>query len=76
MAMSAALRTPYPLWRRATAVGALVAGTAWGAILTAGFTAHAWVSCGVVCLDDVLVTGAVSMAAGVVAIGPLAAWRG
>ena len=66
---------PLPHLTPRSATRALVAGCAWGSILTAGFTAHAWSSCGIICIDDVLVTAAISMAAGIVAIGPLATLR-
>jgi hypothetical protein len=69
-----ALRRPWPRWSRATARRALIAGTAWGTVFTAGFTAYAWSFCGGVCLDDVLVTAATSVAAGIGVIGPLAAF--
>ena len=72
MALSAALHLPR-LTRR-TAFRAVVAGVAWGAVFTTGFTIYAW-GCDAVCLDDVLVTAATSVAAGIVAIGPLAAFR-
>ena len=74
MALSAALRLPLPRLTRRTAFHAVIAGVAWGAVFTAGFTIYAW-GCDAVCLDDVLVTAATSVAAGIVAIGPLAAFR-
>ena len=51
----------------------LIAGSAWGLSVAALLIAQdAW-NCGVVCLPDAAVTAALSTAAGVVTIGPLAA---
>jgi hypothetical protein len=72
-AVTAARRWPYPRLTWKAARRAVAAGVAWGAIFTAGVSAHTWLSCGVVCLDDVLATAAVSIAVGIGTMGPLAA---
>lgn len=51
----------------------LIAGSAWGLSMAALLIAlDAW-NCGVVCLSDAAMTTALSTAAGVLTIGPLAA---
>ena len=50
------------------------AGTSWGLLLSAGLTALSFYSCGAICLDDVMVTTALSVSVGIVAIGPIAAF--
>ena len=58
------------------ALRALVAGAAFGAVLTAGFTAMAVWQCGGVCLPEVIDNAMLSFAAGTVGLGPLAAYGG
>ena len=53
----------------------LGAGVAWGVLFASGFTALSYFDCGVICPEDVVVTGAISIAVGIVAIGPVAALR-
>jgi hypothetical protein len=74
-AMSGAWRPPLPRLTWRTAGRAIAAGAAWGIAVAAGFTAYAWASCGVICLDDVLVMAATAIAAGIVSIGPLATFK-
>jgi len=51
------------------------AGTAWGLTLAAGlFALGAW-QCGLPCPGDVVITTALSVAAGIVTIGPIAAFH-
>jgi len=71
-AASGALRLPIPhlTWRMLGR--ALAAGASWGVILTTGFAAHAWSTSGIVCLDQVLMTGVIGITAGTLTIGPLA----
>jgi hypothetical protein len=52
-----------------------IAGGAWGLMLSAGFVATALWQCGVVCLDEVAFTTAACVGAGILTIGPLAAFR-
>jgi hypothetical protein len=49
------------------------AGAAWGLSTTLGLAA--WqVSCGAICLSDIAFTGTLATAAGILTIGPLAAF--
>jgi Mg/Co/Ni transporter MgtE len=52
----------------------VAAGCAWGAIMGTGLTALAFRDCGMICLTDVAMTTGLSMAAGILTIGPLAAF--
>ena len=53
---------------------ALAAGLAFGAILTTGFTAMAAWQCGGVCLPEVIDNAMLSFAAGILGLGPVAAY--
>ena len=53
----------------------VLAGTAWGLTMGLGLPLLTFVNCGVICLSDVAFTTAVSVAAGIAVIGPLAAFR-
>jgi hypothetical protein len=66
------------MWRRhhGAALRLLAAGTAWGVVMATGFIGYALWSCGGVCLEDAAVTTATSIAAGILTIGPLAAFGG
>jgi hypothetical protein len=55
---------------------ALAAGAAWGLIMAAGLVLLGFWEHGTLCPGDVVMTAAISIAAGVVAIGPLAAFGG
>ncbi|AXK80208.1 hypothetical protein DW352_06555 [Pseudolabrys taiwanensis] len=59
---------------RAVVLRGIVAGTAWGLALSAGFVGIALTQCGLPCPDDIAFTTLVSVATGIVAIGPLAAF--
>jgi Mg/Co/Ni transporter MgtE len=74
--MTNALRLPRSLAlpQRALRRG-LIAGTAWGMVMGALLAAQAAWSCDVLCLSDVALTTAFSIAAGLCTIGPLAALR-
>jgi hypothetical protein len=52
----------------------LMAGTAWGVAVSAGLAGMTFWNCGMICQDDLIKTTAVSVAAGILAIGPLAAY--
>jgi hypothetical protein len=52
----------------------LAAGTAWGIVMTAGFAGFALWNCGSLCAEDVAVTAVTTTAAGILTIGPLAAF--
>ena len=51
----------------------LLAGSAWGVALAAGLVTLNAMQCGALCVPDALATLAVSVPAGIVTIGPLAA---
>jgi hypothetical protein len=58
------------------ALRALAAGSAWGLMMTVGLTAMTAWSCGVVCLPEVAVNAGLSLASGILGIGPVAAYGG
>lgn len=67
-------------WRRLQPLKSFVlctlfAGSAWGIAMTAGLTAMAYSEYGMICLEDLIFTATVSVAAGILAIGPIAACR-
>ena len=53
---------------------ALAAGTAWGLAMSAGIAGMTFWNYNMVCSDDIAMTTAISITAGVLAIGPLAAY--
>jgi hypothetical protein len=55
-------------------VRALTAGSAFAVILTAGFTAMAAWQCGGVCLPEIADNAMLSFAAGILGLGPVAAY--
>jgi hypothetical protein len=55
---------------------ALTAGTAFAVILTAGFTVMAAWECGGVCLPEIADNAMLSFAAGILGLGPVAAYGG
>ena len=59
---------------RAEALRMLTAGTAWGVAMSAGLAGLTLWNCGMICQDDLIKTAVLSIAAGIVAIGPLAAY--
>jgi hypothetical protein len=52
----------------------LIAGSAWGIAMGAMLAAVSAWNCGVVCVPDAALTTAISIAAGICTIGPLAAF--
>lgn len=69
-----ALAVPRANWMtRSWMTRSLIGGAAWGAALTAGLTGMDFARCGAACIDTTVMTAAVSIAAGVVATGALAA---
>jgi hypothetical protein len=54
----------------------LSAGTAWGIAVSAGIEGMTFWNYNMICSDDVAITTAVSIAAGILAIGPIAAYGG
>ena len=53
---------------------AVVAGSAFGLLLTTGLTAMTAWQCGGVCLSEIAINTALSLASGILGIGPLAAY--
>ena len=56
------------------ALRALAAGLAFGVVLTTGFAAMAAWQCGGVCLPEVIDNAMLSFAAGILGLGPVAAY--
>jgi len=52
----------------------LAAGTAWGVAMSASIAGMTFWNYGMICPDDIATTTAISMLAGILAIGPLAAY--
>jgi len=50
------------------------AGTAWGLLFAVAMTALTFWSCGMICLDDVAATSALSIAVGILTVGPVAVY--
>jgi len=71
---AALLKLELPRLSRHAILRALVAGSAWGVMFAGGMMAYALANCGFVCLDDAALMTATSVAAGIVTIGPLAAF--
>jgi len=63
-----------PRLSKQASLRALGAGIAWGVIFSGGMIAYALANCGFVCLDDAVLMTATSIAAGIVTIGPVAAF--
>jgi len=59
---------------RPAAVRMIVAGGIWGLTMSVGFFLIALTRCGLPCPDDVVAVTATCIAAGIVTIGPLAAF--
>jgi len=53
---------------------AVLTGSLWGFMLTAGLTAMSAWQCGGVCLPEVAVTAALSLGCGIFGLGPLAVY--
>lgn len=59
---------------RAALTRVLLAGSAWGLMLAAGFVAMAVWQCGLPCPDEVAFTTMTCVGTGILTIGPLAAF--
>ncbi|MGN6463233.1 MAG: hypothetical protein ACTHLY_18800 [Pseudolabrys sp.] len=69
-----ALAMPHATWMtRSWMTRSLIAGSAWGVALTAGLTGMEFAQCGAACIDQTVMTAAVSVAAGIGAMGVLIA---
>jgi hypothetical protein len=73
--IASVLRWPQPRLTVQTGLRMVAFGAIWGLMLSAGLTALSFYDCGVICEGDVIATTAMSVAAGIVTIGPLAAFR-
>lgn len=71
---AALLPSRFPRPGKGAVLRMAAAGTAWGLALSAGMAGLALWNCGAVCPDDVAMTTLVSVAAGIVTIGPVAAF--
>ena len=52
----------------------ITAGTAWGLLFAVGMTAVTFWNCGMICLNDMAATSALSIAVGILTIGPVAVY--
>ena len=59
----------------ATILRGIAAGTLWGVTVSAGLLGLSFYQCGSICLGQIVDTTALSLLAGIVAIGPVAAFR-
>lgn len=73
--IASGLGWPQPRLTGRTALRVVAAGTIWGVALSAGLAALSFYDCGGICPDEVIATTALSVAAGIVTIGPLAAFK-
>jgi hypothetical protein len=71
---AALLKMELPRLTRRASLRAVMAGIAWGVLFSGGMMVYALANCGFVCLDDAALMTATSVAAGIVTIGPLAAF--
>jgi hypothetical protein len=62
-----------PFMTRAALTRAVVAGTAWGLIMGSGLALLSLRDCGGICVPDAALTTAISIVAGILTIGPVAA---
>ena len=69
------LTLPRPKLERTTILRAIAAGTLWGATVSAALLGLSFYQCGCICLGQVVDTTALSLLAGIVAIGPLVLFR-
>ena len=74
MIATALHRFSLPRVTRPAILRGLAAGGAWALIMAAGFTAWSAWQCGGVCLEYVTVISGLSLAAGILGIGPVAAF--
>jgi hypothetical protein len=60
---------------RTTLILGIAAGITWGAVVAAALVVFTLVQCGSICLGQIIDTLALSVAAGILTIGPLALLR-
>jgi len=73
--MMATIALPRLKINRATVLRGVALGSTWGATVAAALLGLSFYKCGVICLGQIVETTALSIAAGMLAIGPLAALR-
>jgi hypothetical protein len=73
--MMTALTLPQLRLDRARVLRGIAAGVAWGGTVSAALLALSFYQCGTICFGQIVDTTALSVAAGIVAIGPLATVR-
>jgi hypothetical protein len=66
---------PWPKLGRGTILRGVTAGTAWGLIVATALLALSFHQCGTICLGQMVETTALSITAGILAIGPLVLLR-
>ena len=71
---AALLKVELPRLSKRASLRAVTAGSAWGVIFSGGMMVYALANCGFVCFDDAALMTATSVAAGIVTIGPVAAF--
>jgi hypothetical protein len=71
----ATLSLQRPKLERRIVMSGLAAGSAWGATVAVALLGLTLYRCGTVCLGQIVETTALSVAAGIVAIGPLVLFR-
>lgn len=62
-----------PFMTRAALARAVIAGTAWGLTMGTGLALMSLRDCGGICIPDAALTTAISIIAGIITIGPIAA---
>ncbi|MGE3989198.1 hypothetical protein [Pseudorhodoplanes sp.] len=70
-----ALTLPQLKFDRATILRGVAAGSAWGVTVSAALLGLMLHQCGTICLGQILDTAALSITAGIIAIGPVAMLR-
>ena len=70
------LALPQLTFDRRAVLRGVAAGLAWGVIVSGGLLGLSFYQCGTICLGQVVDTTALSVMAGIVAIGPVAMIRG
>lgn len=66
------LKLPWPVLDRATILRGAKAGAAWGVTIAGALLGISFYQCGTICLGQVIDTTALSLASGMMTIGPLA----
>ena len=70
-----ALALQRPTLDRATLLRGVAAGSVWGVVVSGALLSLSFYQCGTICLNQIVDTTALSMLAGIVAIGPIAMFK-